>query len=172
MKVVLLSVLTFFLLFSVIVIAKIPYTVEMKSFLATKFQLHVSPACNGSSTYSMYFHSLENSLHRTHSVLLEGGREKVVAADTILLDDVEYEVFKDRLKSAFSFKFGDDIDVTDGERWCIESDMYQTFKACIGTPWYKAEERGYVELIEFRDYLESLFDQTLDEMGLLSNLGC
>ena len=55
---------------------------------------------------------------------------------------------------ALNFDLRDQISLHDGTRWTIRSDLYQEFEISISTPEYMTEERGYNELLKFRDFLD------------------
>ncbi|NIB45214.1 hypothetical protein HBA55_36915 [Pseudomaricurvus alkylphenolicus] len=55
---------------------------------------------------------------------------------------------------ALNVNLRDGIKLHDGTTWIIRSHLYQEFEISISTPEYMTKERGYVNLLKFREFLD------------------
>ena len=83
----------------------------------------------------------------------------------IKLTEEEHKTILNLLDITLNFPMRDRTQGLDGERWILESNLYQKMMFSIWTPLYHTEKRGYANLIQLEGYLRFL-EEKYDKLSI------
>lgn len=134
------------------------YDRKREFFMPQEMILSIQPSFDGTTEYYIRSYTTPKELVKAEYVLSGNANEKLKNSYVVKLSTETYEELRNKLKLGLSFKYGERVGMEDGETWCIESWYFQAIKICVQSPEYKTEERGYKGLLEYRSYLDALFE--------------
>ncbi|NQZ90676.1 MAG: hypothetical protein HRT54_24220 [Colwellia sp.] len=86
--------------------------------------------------------------------------DKISTIQSLELSEHEENQFIGAYLDAIDFPLDDELghSIKDGERWIIDSSLFQRLNIEISTPNYETKKRGYVALLDFKAYMASHFE--------------